>query len=264
MNSPAAPHAPFKQTGQLLEEFPLVGLEQEKKRILSSIDHRQPLLVEGAGGAGKTRLLRLAEQGAKFPAVYLRFQPVLHDLLLSLATALLVAGDPFLRSRLHGEPSEAMSLLKAQKSISLRGMLWRSFEESPRILLLDGVDGATFPVFRFFERIYYCNGVAMIASTRALTRLGALHRLFWDPRSILTVAPLNDTDASALFDKAVQRYQLQDFDLEDFRPRVLSNAKGNPGQILEMCHFASKPQYQAGRHIKFAPLRIDVMSRFLA
>ena len=38
--------------------------------------------------------------------------------------------------------------------------------------------------------------------------------------------------------------------------------RGNPGQIVEMCRSATEPLYVSGRHIKFAPLRIDALIRF--
>jgi len=43
----------------------------------------------------------------------------------------------------------------------------------------------------------------------------------------------------------------------------LTAAHGNPGQILTMCRMASRPEYQAGRHIKFLPLRIDALTAFV-
>jgi hypothetical protein len=93
--------------------------------------------------------------------------------------------------------------------------------------------------------------------------LGELHRLFWDPRRTVQVTPLSEPEASTLFELAADRFGLREFDLADFRPRVLDNAKGNPGQIVEMCRMARDPQYRSGKHIMFAPLRIDLMARYL-
>ena len=103
----------------------------------------------------------------------------------------------------------------------------------------------------------------MIAVSRDSLRLGELHRLFWDPRRTVQVTPLSDQEASTLFDLAADRLGLREFDLADFRPRVLDDAKGNPGQIVEMCRMARDPQYHSGQHILFAPLRIDLMARYL-
>jgi hypothetical protein len=39
--------------------------------------------------------------------------------------------------------------------------------------------------------------------------------------------------------------------------------RGNPGQIAEMCKLVSDPKYWSGRHILFAPLRIDAYTRMV-
>jgi hypothetical protein len=55
---------------------------------------------------------------------------------------------------------------------------------------------------------------------------------------------------------------LRDLDLDEFGNKALESAHGNPGQIIEMCRLAAQPQYQSGRYIKFAPLRIDTVMKF--
>jgi hypothetical protein len=145
----------------------------------------------------------------------------------------------------------------------LKGLLWTSLEAEPRTIVLDEIDGASFPMYRFLQRLYHAKGMALVAVARDPVALGTLGRLFWDPRAIVHVQPLNDPDARELFDLAVDRFQLSHLDLEDFRDRVLESAHGNPGQIIEMCKMASNPMYLTGRHVKFAPLRIDVLTKFL-
>jgi hypothetical protein len=87
--------------------------------------------------------------------------------------------------------------------------------------------------------------------------MGALNRLLWDPERMLRIAPLNVRDAADLFDSAADHFKLGNLSLNGFREKVLECANGNPGQIIEMCRLATQPQYLAGRHVKFAPLRID-------
>ncbi|HXN50069.1 MAG TPA: hypothetical protein VN893_25685 [Bryobacteraceae bacterium] len=150
-----------------------------------------------------------------------------------------------------------------QTSVHLRGLIWSALAASPRLLVLDGIDGSSLQAYRFFQRLYHTPGMTMIAISRDPVRLGALHRLFWDPRSTLEMTPLSDPEAATLFDLAADRFGLREFDLADFRPRVLDSARGNPGQIVEMCRMAREQQYRAGKHILFAPLRIDLMARYL-
>ena len=73
---------------------------------------------------------------------------------------------------------------------------------------------------------------------------------------------LQERDAEHLFEAAADHFQLRNLDLNEFREKVLESARGNPGQILEMCRLAAQPQYHAGRYIKFAPLRFDTVMKF--
>jgi len=61
---------------------------------------------------------------------------------------------------------------------------------------------------------------------------------------------------------AADYFGLRQYDIEDFREKVLESAHGNPGQILEMCRLATDPRYVAGTYIKFTPLRIDTVIKF--
>lgn len=58
-------------------------------------------------------------------------------------------------------------------------------------------------------------------------------------------------------------HRLESLDLDAFRRKVLTAARGNPGQILAMCRMAGRPEYQQGRHIKFLPLRMDALAAFV-
>ena len=57
-------------------------------------------------------------------------------------------------------------------------------------------------------------------------------------------------------------FKLRQLDLDEFREKVLESARGNPGQIIEMCRLAAQPQYHAGRYIKFSAIRIDTVTKF--
>jgi hypothetical protein len=138
-------------------------------------------------------------------------------------------------------------------------------EAEPRTIVLDGVDGASHPIFRFLQRLYFARGMVIIAASRDGMALGALGRLFWDTRKFLQFRELAESEAEQLFELATGHLGLRklDLSLEDFREKVLEAARGNPGQIIEMRRLAANPQYVTGRHIKFAPLRIDALMKFM-
>ena len=118
------------------------------------------------------------------------------------------------------------------------------------------------PTYRFLQRICHTPGMAFFAASRDALSLGTLARLFWNPAKAMNVPPLHERDSEQLFEAAADYFALRDLDLDEFREKVLESARGNPGQIIEMCRLAAQPQYHAGRYIKFAPLRIDTVMKF--
>ncbi len=238
----------------------LVGMAKEKVRIDAALAKRESVLLLGPAGAGKTRLLR--EAAAVHPDVlYVSWAPTLHALLVAMARVLILAGhSEFLGRANPGRDVETW--LGIETSVHLKGLLWNALETAPVPLVLDGIARAGFPTYRFLQRIYYTDGMALFAASRDSVSLGALGRLFWNPGKIVSIPPLNDRDAGRLFEAAADYFELRDLDLFEFRDKVLENAHGNPGQIVEMCRLATQPKYIAGRYIKFAPLRIDTMIKF--
>jgi hypothetical protein len=240
--------------------LPLIGRRSEIGRLRTSVRKRESLLVLGPAGSGKTALARAVVDE---DVIYLSYPATLHDLLTDLARALLESGHRSLLG-LARPAGDLESWLSRQTSVRLKGLLGTSLEAEPRAIILDGIDRASFPTYRFLQRLYFAKGMAFLATARDAICLGALGRLFWDPRATLHLEPLNQADSMRLFDIAADQSGLRNLDVQEFRDKVLESAGGNPGQIVEMCRMASNPIYVSGRHIKFAPLRIDVLTRFLA
>ena len=245
--------------------FPLLGLAGEKQRLKEALMKRESVLITGLAGAGKTALIDtiIAELPNTGDVVQVHYSSNLHRFLVTFARCLLAVKHRAFwgRARATGNIDKWLS---QQTSVHLKGLLWTSLETEPRTIVLDDIDGASFPMYRFLQRLYFIRGMAFIAAARDPVSLGALSRLFWDPRTIIHVRPLSHCDSRHLFDMAATRFGLEQLDVDEFREKVLESAKGNPGQIVEMCKLAANPVYVSGKHIKFAPLRIDVMMRFLS
>lgn len=240
--------------------LPFVGMTEEIERLSLAFGTGDPLLLLGAPGSGKTRLIResLSKSGH---VLYIAWEPTLRALLTAMARALIAARHPgFIGRAKPGTDPEAW--LAVQTSMHLKGLLWTAMESSPAPMMLDGVTGAGFPTYRFLQRIYHTPGMALFAASRDVFSLGALARLFWNPAKALNIPPLHERDAEQLFEAAADHFQLRNLDLDEFREKVLESARGNPGQIIEMCRLAAQPQYHAGRYIKFSPLRIDTVMKF--
>jgi len=235
-------------------------MAKEIERLSLGFATGDPLLLLGPPGSGKTRLIResLSKSGH---VLYIAWEPTLHALLTAMARALMAARHAgFIGRAKPGTDPEAW--LAVQTSMHLKGLLWTAMESSPAPMVLDGVTGAGFPTYRFLQRICHIPGMALFAASRDVFSLGALARLFWNPAKALNIPPLHERDAEQLFEAAADHFKLRSLDLDEFREKVLESARGNPGQILEMCRLAAQPRYHAGRYIKFSPLRIDTVMKF--
>lgn len=242
-------------------EVELVGFEHEARRIAGALEQRRSLLVLGRPGSGKTRLLRFVLANLGQPAAYLPSPSTLRGILLELARELHKQGHPVLGSSTKSAADPA-AYLSSRTSCHLKGLLWKALETAPCPVILDDIRQSGFPTYRFLQRLYHAPGMCFIAAARDVRSLGELHRLFWDPRQQMEMTPLTRPQALRLFELAAGFFQLSGIDIEPFQAQVLESARGNPGEILDMCQRATRPEYRVGSYVKFAPLRIDTVMRF--
>jgi len=182
--------------------LPFVGMAREIGRLSLAFGAGDPVLLLGPQGSGKTRLIKEALRSHK-NVLYIAWKPTLHDLLAAMARALIAAhhADFLRRAALTSGPgADPEAWLAVQTSIHLKGLLWTAVESSSVTMMLDGIAGAGFPAYRFFQRISHTPGMALFAASRDAFSLGALARLFWNPAQVLNVPPLPERNAKQLFE----------------------------------------------------------------
>jgi hypothetical protein len=252
-----------KKWGATLDpDVPLVGLVTEREALRTAIVNRKSSLIVGPPGAGKTRvaLSVLTDRGPAV-AIYLDHTPVLHQLLTDLGRKLIAGGHALTKAIGNDEPD---TWLAKQTSVHLKGTLWNALAAEPATIVLDHVNYASFPTYRFLQRVYHTPRISLVAIVRHPKGLGALQRLFWDPRETIPLRPLREQEAQRLFDEAVKCFGLGCLNLDEFRHDVLKAASGNPGKIVEMCRRATGDTYRKDGRVLFSPLWLDSLARFMA
>jgi predicted ATPase len=228
-------------------EVPLIGRREDLRDLLTALRDCRSRLLLGAPGAGKTRLIREAILEAGQACVVVQRPRVLHELLVECTKQLNCRSAHF-------------PTLDRATSIALKPLVVEALRRKPQCVVIEDLTDADPRMYRFLQELYYVPRACLIVSATSRASLGFLRKLLWDPREEISLAPLGRSESQSLFGAAADRFELRTLDLADFRRKVLAAAGGNPGQILSMCRLACRAEYQAGRHIKFLPLRIDALS----
>jgi hypothetical protein len=229
----------------------MVGRREEMEALSSVLKSRQPRLIVGPAGIGKTRLLDECIAGTGQRVVRVEQPPVLHHLLVRLAEQL-------------GCRSARYSSAARATSMHLKPLVLHALRADPAVVMVDNLDSGDPRMYRFLQELYYIPGASLMVTTRSMDRIGYVRKLLWDPREKIVMKPLSRPESMALFEEAAHIFRLESFDVEDFRNKVLDAAHGNPGKIIAMCRLATQPEYRTGRHIKFLPLRMDMLSAFVS
>ncbi len=231
--------------------LPLLSRRGELNNLMEALRGRRSRLLTGPIGSGKPRLLREALQQTSEPYVLMGWPPVLHHLLIAMAEAL-------------GCSSPSAPNLRLATSQALKSLVRAALRHRPRCVVLEDAHDAEPRTYRFLQEIYHSPGCGLVVTARSRDRLGHLHKLLWDPREEIALKPLTRVDACTLFEAASRKYALSALNLGAFRSKVLTAARGNPGQIVTMCRLASRAEYQDRWRIKFLPLRIDALTEFIS
>lgn len=243
--------------------------EHESQRLREAFLSGRSMMISGPADIGKTALLKhvLAGLPGKIGSqfLYLAGFTDLQDLLRKLLARLYRAGNPALLRQLHAEGvSEAHfdDWLKSTTSPRLKGALYRAAEQGNYHLILDLGPPLTGPTAKVVKELFWMRNtpVCLLIRDEGKQKIEHLSHFFhWGSRERLALGPLPKPVAGEMLEQCIVRFQLANFDLDDFREEVLNLSGCVPGAIVKMCALAADGRYQFGKHIKTKLVHIDYL-----
>ncbi len=245
----------------------LIGRAEELAQLRAYLARRQPALLVGPVGVGKSALLREAVDGLPSVVAVPTLQPLKPALLL-LAQHLHAQG----RLTLPDLDSQYLDWSEVQPQLSplsTARLLERLVPLAQGMtLVVDDFDGITPSLARSVEPLF--ETLLMVGAITTVELTPELQRFFWHFR-LLPLEPLPQVEARLLLWHQVDRAQLPAPDA--FERHVWEVAGGNPLAIRELvrqAHQGGDLQHEAGIHyVDLTPALLllgafAVIARFLA
>lgn len=263
--SQTLPHPPpLEQESQ--GNLPLLGRNEEAARLRDTILLRQPLLIAGPAGIGKTALLSHVLPGlprqVRNRTLHLDGIEGLQPLLRGLLRELERVGDATLRARLGTGGIRSRTFedwLGRQSTSRLKGAVYQAMGQGGYAVLLDHVPSLTHGVAKVVRELVWMQDTPVYLAVRDQRErtMGDLANVYWGTPQRLALGALPDAAALELLERSVVRLGLGKMDLGNFRQEILKLAAGNPGAIVNMCRLAADSKYHYGSRIKTKLVYID-------
>ena len=253
-----------------LHREPLVGRENELRRLHEAIHKRESVLVWGPPDAGKTALTKqvITELGNESSRriIYSTGASSPHELLRQLVRRLYDAGNSHVCVKVHGDGADSSTVegwLKRQSSLRLRGILYRAAQQGHYWFFFDHFAPATHVMAKMMkELIWRCRTPVYLAARGcAQEDIGYAWSLYWTKEHHIRLGPLTGGAAHDLLEICIHRFGLARLELEGFREEVLRLSGHLPGSIVKMCELAANPRYHYGDQIKIKLVRVDYLIR---
>jgi hypothetical protein len=236
----------------MISEF-IFDREEERQRIGQFLVKRQPFLIYGPSGVGKTLLLRSVL--SQFQSVLYCSDPsTIHAVFRALAHSLLRLGSPRAKKSFRDEDSIA-----AKSAISLKGVVMDALREGEYSIMLDHLKRPSNLFAAAVREIMQWGStpVSVVARSCHMEDTGFLQPLYQDGSQKCEIRNFDDRKAERFAREIITQSRLSGSNLSQFLDKVLGFSAGNPGAIIVMIHMASDPKYRSDEHIKISPLYID-------
>ncbi|HEX4020811.1 MAG TPA: ATP-binding protein [Acidobacteriaceae bacterium] len=238
-------HAESELTKDYLQ---FVERRVELARLKAQALQRKSILVHGPEGVGKTRLLQEFVRSQPL-ALYVSNARSPHDLLLSLVSSL---------RQIQG-PRSLPANTSAMSTSSLRGVVNRTFDVQPFLMVLDHVEGPSRIVTKIVKELNYYGRTPIFLGARSqhMEDIGALRPLCVDRSERLEVMNWPLPIALEFAHHEAERTGLRAFNLDAALESIVQSSAGNPGSVLHMVKMAHKSQYWRDDQLKFHVLYLD-------
>ncbi len=225
-----------------------VEREEEMGRLQSQAKMRKPLLLFGAEGVGKSRLLRAFVESHPL-ALYIERMQSPRQFLLALLHALHAADAGI----------EVQRNIAGLSSSSLKGIVHRALDAQPFLMVLDHLDAPSRVVTGMIKDLHYYGRTPVIFASRSqhMEDIGALRSLCANKSEQLELKNWPHQIALEFAQREAERNQLWASNLETVLQSLVEWSDGNPGAIIHLIKMAQLPQYKAVDQIKAHILYVD-------
>lgn len=231
-----------------LEYSKCVERSEELGRLRDRAGMRKSLLIFGPEGVGKSRLLRtFAAKQAH--ALYVAQVRSPRDLALTLLQAMHLADHNI------SVPGNLATL----STTSLKGVVHRTLDAHPFLLVLDHLDAPSRAVAGMIKDLHYYGRTPVIFASRSphMEDIGALRPFCASKSERLELRNFPSQIALEFARREAEKNDLRASNLEAILPSLVEWCEGNPGAILHMLKMAQLSQYRSGDQVKAHILYID-------
>ena len=246
----------------------LIGRETETRQLQAALRKRQSQLIWGASDAGKSFLIAkvLAELPENERRKCIRWAGAAsrRQLIEYLIRALYLAGDPFVRKKVHADRCTEATLTRwigDQSALRLRGILFTAAEQGEYRFFLDQLPPASPTIAQLMKEIVYRTKTPVYFTGQGYSQaeIGYAWSLYWTDEYRLRLGPLSEASARELLEICIVRFGLDSLDLNGFREDVLHLSGHLPGSIVKMCELAADPRYHYGDQVKVKLVHVDYL-----